>query len=537
MNDLKSPMGQTQVEVELSSASGGVWQNAGAVHGAAAPPSPDDAEGGGGSSAGGVRVLGTALAVQGRHSFWAACFNFINSIVGAGIIGLAFSLKQAGLFLGLAMLVGIAALTGYSVKLLVRTGAEQGVHSYEELCERAFGRAGFYVASAMMFAFAFGAMLAYLIIIGDTVPVVLGNYAYASGGGGGGLLADRSFMIVLCAGLVCLPLSSLRDIGKLGATSGLSMVAVLTIVLLVVARAPTAASDQGLALGRADQGGALAFARPDVSQAFGGMAFAFVCQHSSFLVRNTMREPHRWAAVTHVSVATATALSLALAVSGYASFLLCTRPDVLNNFYGHDDAINGARLLLALTMFFTYPMEFFVARQSLHALLARSGNLGGGGIGGGGGGGGAGADGADGAAGHAGHADIDVQNVSAVRHWAYTLGLFSASLLLGLVLEQDHLHLVLDISGGVAASFLGFILPGGISMALAHAADPRHGVADGVTGAVRWARFFRRFPKQVTLVLVGSLAFTTSLYFALSAIGKPKHASSADTCPVTGAEN
>ena len=173
-------------------------------------------------------------------------------------------------------------------------------------------------------------------------------------------------------------------------------------------------------------------------------------------------------------------------------------------------------------MFFTYPMEFFVARQSLHAVLTRFSRP----------------------ADLEGHAqpprptvDLDVQTVSSARHWAYTGGLFSVSLLLGLVLEQDHLHLVLDINGGVCASFLGFILPGGISMALAHADNPHpDGSGQNTTPAVRWARFFRSHPKQVTLVLVGSLAFVSSLYFALSSIGKPKH-SSADTCPVTGAEN
>jgi hypothetical protein len=41
---------------------------------------------------------------------------------------------------------------------------------------------------------------------------------------------------------------------------------------------------------------------------------------------------------------------------------------------------------------------------------------------------------------------------------------------------------------------------------------------------------------QVVLLVVGALAFVSSTYFALSGIGEVKH-TSADTCPVTGAEN
>ena len=39
--------------------------------------------------------------------------------------------------------------------------------------------------------------------------------------------------------------------------------------------------------------------------------------------------------------------------------------NVLNNFEKDDVAANICRLLLAVTMFFTYPMEFFVARHAL----------------------------------------------------------------------------------------------------------------------------------------------------------------------------
>jgi len=51
---------------------------------------------------------------------------------------------------------------------------------------------------------------------------------------------------------------------------------------------------------------------------------------------------------------------------GLACVCVCaSQANVLNNFPNDDAAANVCRLLLAITMFFTYPMEFFVARHAL----------------------------------------------------------------------------------------------------------------------------------------------------------------------------
>ena len=47
-----------------------------------------------------------------------------------------------------------------------------GVWNYEELCYVAFGRLGYVLVCSFMIVFAFGALLAYHLIIGDTIPQV-----------------------------------------------------------------------------------------------------------------------------------------------------------------------------------------------------------------------------------------------------------------------------------------------------------------------------------------------------------------------------
>lgn len=48
-----------------------------------------------------------------------ASFNYINSIVGSGVIGIPYALHRAGFGLGLALLILVAYITDYSLILMV----------------------------------------------------------------------------------------------------------------------------------------------------------------------------------------------------------------------------------------------------------------------------------------------------------------------------------------------------------------------------------------------------------------------------------
>ncbi|XP_038145683.1 putative sodium-coupled neutral amino acid transporter 11 isoform X2 [Cyprinodon tularosa] len=80
---------------------------------------------------------GTALIQKrnsnSRGSLIAASFNFINSIIGSGIIGLPYALNQAGLPLGLILLILVGFITDYSIVLLIKGGNLSGSTSYQSL--------------------------------------------------------------------------------------------------------------------------------------------------------------------------------------------------------------------------------------------------------------------------------------------------------------------------------------------------------------------------------------------------------------------
>lgn len=46
-------------------------------------------------------------------------FNYINSIVGSGVIGIPYALVRAGFGVGLILLLFVAVITDYSLRLMV----------------------------------------------------------------------------------------------------------------------------------------------------------------------------------------------------------------------------------------------------------------------------------------------------------------------------------------------------------------------------------------------------------------------------------
>ena len=89
-----------------------------------------------------------------------AISNFLNSIVGAGIIGMPLAFSLTGLCFGFFLLIFVAFLTDQSVRMLISMGRDCDVDDYAKLAKKIFGKRG-YIAICLFMAFlAFGAMTA-----------------------------------------------------------------------------------------------------------------------------------------------------------------------------------------------------------------------------------------------------------------------------------------------------------------------------------------------------------------------------------------
>jgi solute carrier family 38 (sodium-coupled neutral amino acid transporter), member 11 len=146
-----------------------------------------------------------------------AFMNMANSIIGAGIIGQPYAFKQAGLFTGIFLLIALTITVDWTIRLIVTNSKLSGADSFQATMEKCFGKSGLIAISVAQWAFAFGGMVAFCIIIGDTIPHVLAAvFPSLYDTPVLWLLTDRRAIIVLFVLGLSYPLSLYRDIAMVG---------------------------------------------------------------------------------------------------------------------------------------------------------------------------------------------------------------------------------------------------------------------------------------------------------------------------------
>ncbi|XP_045681459.1 putative sodium-coupled neutral amino acid transporter 11 isoform X3 [Phyllostomus hastatus] len=232
----------------------------------------------------------------------AAVFNVVNSIIGSGIIGLPYSMKQAGFPLGILLLFWVSYVTDFSLVLLIKGGALSGTDTYQSLVNKTFGFPGYLLLSVLQFLYPFIAMISYNIITGDTLSKV---FQRIPGVDPENLLIGRHFIIVFSTVVFTLPLSLYRDIAKLGKISLISTVLTTLILGIVTARVISL----GPYIPKSED--AWVFAKPNAIQAVGVMSFG----------------------------------------------------DLFENYCRNDDLVTFGRFCYGATVILTYPIECFVTRE------------------------------------------------------------------------------------------------------------------------------------------------------------------------------
>lgn len=126
------------------------------------------------------RSISNVDPVDHKTGVFGASSNLVNAIVGAGIIGIPFAVEQSGLVVGVGLLILVSWMTSKSLRMIVELAsyhpklAGKGVLTFEDLIKIPFGEFGKNALLVSMFLFAYGAMVAYLIIIKDSIPTIIG---------------------------------------------------------------------------------------------------------------------------------------------------------------------------------------------------------------------------------------------------------------------------------------------------------------------------------------------------------------------------
>jgi sodium-coupled neutral amino acid transporter 11 len=130
----------------------------------------------------------------------------------------------------------------------------------------------------------------------------------------------------------------------------------------------------------------------------------------------------RWRIVTLITTTVAFLFAVTYALTGYIVFGQQTEGDLLENYCHWDTLINIARLIYAINIMLTFPLECLVCRQVIEIVYSKWTNL------------------------------NSIRN-----HYIITSFIVTASVILSLA--TDCLGIVLELNGLLVASSLAYILP------------------------------------------------------------------------------
>ncbi|NWR52774.1 AVT2 protein, partial [Regulus satrapa] len=348
-----------------------------------------------------IALLSKPRNKGGNSDLASAGFNIVNSIIGSGVIGLPYSMKEAGFPLGVLLLFVVGYITDYSIILLIKGGNLSSTKTYQDLVKKTYGLVGYLILSTLQFLYPFIAMISYNIITGDTITKV---FQRIPGVGLDNVLTDRHFIILLTTIIFTLPISLYRDIAKLGKVNHNSNGNLLNVCF------------------RPKSENAWIFAKSNAVQAIGVMSFAFICHHNSFLIYGSLEEPtlKNWSQVTHMSVALALLISVVFAACGYMTFTGYTEGDIFENYCRDDNLATFGRFCYGVTVILTFPLECFVTREVIANVFFHG-------------------------------------NLSTVFHVVVTVVIIAVAT--GVSLVYDCLGIVLELNGVLSATPLVFIIP------------------------------------------------------------------------------
>jgi amino acid permease len=341
-------------------------------------------------------------------------FNLVNTTVGAGIIGLPFALGEAGFGFGILLAVTVAYLVNISMIMMVDAGVRVDRLSFPGVAQSAFGRSGFWIVNLAVFINGLGVVISYLIIIGSLIPVLADQYLHNVA-----FLRQRELVMTLTSILFIFPLLLWRTVGKLSKVSVVGVLCIPVIISCVTYRALINPVGERPHV-------EFPFMGKHVFPAIGVMAFSFVCNQTAFMnyVSLKNRNIKRWSIATTIAFTASLIISLGLAIIGYVAFGANVESNLLMAFPKDDHVINFARFTLAISMFLTYPMQFYPIRTALLRICGLE----------------------------------TLNKLSTDRqHLLMTILLFSVSLGIGLAVKD--LGVVYELVGGLCGTMIAYLIP------------------------------------------------------------------------------
>ncbi|PVU99194.1 hypothetical protein BB559_000929 [Furculomyces boomerangus] len=298
-------------------------------------------------------------------------FNILNTIIGSGIIGLPYAIKEAGFWLGLFLIVFVGVLSYFSLSILIQSGTKLDSFDFKSNVKRAMGKPGEFLLSFALIFNGFGSCITYLIISGDVlqpfVSIILPEKYH--------MFATRTAVILLVSFFLILPLLFFDSLDPLAQYSTIAVLIIPVVIIIIVFRSPIYLARNTIVLNTAANQYQQFLPPFDIIgknplPALGVIAFALMCTQTAYQNFNTLDKSINkgWKIASGFAIIFSVIIYIMFAAMGYLIFGYDVEPNFLNNFPYTDNWINLSRLLMAVSILLTYPMQFYPMREIISSL-------------------------------------------------------------------------------------------------------------------------------------------------------------------------
>ncbi|KAL6977528.1 hypothetical protein U1Q18_026327 [Sarracenia purpurea var. burkii] len=319
------------------------------------------------------------LSARGGASISGAVFNVSTSMIGAGIMSIPATFKVLGIIPGFTLILIVAFLVDVTVEFLLRyTNSGESV-TYGGLMAESFGKAGSVALQVCVMVTNLGALIIYLIIIGD---VLSGNQS--EGTLHLGILQEwfgihwwnsRSCALLFVVLFVMLPFLLLRSIEALKHASAISVLLAVLFVAICSTMAIHAmwkGKTQRLRLVPDFANGVSFF---DLFTTVPVFATGFGCHVNVHPVRAELSRPSDMSSAVRISLVLCVVIYFAVGFFGYLLFGDSIMADMLINFDQNSHSAVGSllnaivRLSYAIHLMMVFPVMNFSLRANVDELL------------------------------------------------------------------------------------------------------------------------------------------------------------------------
>ncbi|CAH0480412.1 unnamed protein product [Peronospora belbahrii] len=300
-------------------------------------------------------------------------FTMTVAIVGAGVLALPYAVAQAGLILGISLIVLGSIATNFTLRMLLECSNLSQARSYMDLAMATGGRklAGFTQLVVCMNLF--GTSIGYLVGSAELIQLALRTFL---GNTSQSVFLDRQVLILILIGFLVLPLSLLQSLDSLRFSSLFSIICIVFMALVIVIKyfqfvheglAPTIAFQlEHLPL--------FDWRLSHLLRAIPLVVFSFTCHPNVLPIYLILkrRSSKRMCKVMNRSIGTATAVYALCGFFVVLTFGEATRSNFLKNNYHGDGAVGAGCLGFGLALILSIPLFIHTLRDNIQeALLKR----------------------------------------------------------------------------------------------------------------------------------------------------------------------